>query len=298
MEKRNKWYLCPRLWVELFVFANITGLAADIYLAHSTNYFRHPAEYVPLILSLAAPLLLLPALLFIQVWPRPGAWRVLGYTVGWAAVGVGVAGMIYHLDSRFFQERTLASLVYAAPFAAPLSYTGLGLLLILNRMLDSESVEWAMWVLLLALGGFVGNFFFSVTDHAQNGFYYWSEWIPVVSSALAVGFLTVPFVTQVSRPYMKLCAAVMILQALVGLLGFYFHAAADLEGPAPTLFDNIVFGAPVLAPLLFPDLVLLSFIGMWALMRHLTAEAQAPSEQPAIPQVDAPPSTPEISPAP
>jgi hypothetical protein len=279
MEKNRSWYLGNRLWVEVFVVANIAGLAGDIFLAHSTNSFRQSAEYVPLVFSLVAPLLLMPALLALEAWSRPAPWRFLGQLVGWMSVAIGIAGMVFHLESHFFQERTLASLVYAAPFAAPLSYTGLGLLLILNRMTDPESLEWAFWVLLLALGGFAGNFVFSVTDHAQNGFFSWTEWIPVVSSALAIGFLAVPFLTQVSRRYLALCAVAMILQALVGLLGFYFHGAADIRGPDPTLFENAVYGAPLLAPLLFPDLVLLSFIGLWALYRHLPASTPGPARR-------------------
>ena len=54
------------------------------------------------------------------------AWT-LGMIVGSGAVGVGLAGLIYHLQSGFFQQQTLRNLVYAAPFAAPLSYAGLGL---------------------------------------------------------------------------------------------------------------------------------------------------------------------------
>jgi hypothetical protein len=181
---------------------------------------------------------------------------------------------VLHLDSRFFQERTLASLVYAAPFAAPLAYTGIGLLIILNRMVDAESAEWAYWVLLLALGGFVGNFIFSVTDHAQNGFFHPTETIPVIGSAFAVGFLTVPFLVRVGWPYLMLCAAVLVVQVGIGLLGFYYHLRADLNGPAPTLLDNIVYGAPVLAPLLFPNLTILAFLGLWGL---------ATSEEPVIP---------------
>ena len=52
------------------------------------------------------------------------------------AIAIGLVGVVLHLDSRFFHERTIKSLVYAAPFAAPLAYTGLGLLLIMNRMVD------------------------------------------------------------------------------------------------------------------------------------------------------------------
>ena len=56
-----------------------------------------------------------------------------------------VAGLLWHLEGRFFRELTLESLVYTAPFAAPLAYTGLGLLLIMNRMVDPESPEWPRW---------------------------------------------------------------------------------------------------------------------------------------------------------
>src|SRR5579885_2494310 len=45
---------------------------------------------------------------------RRDAWRDLGYLVGWCAILVGLAGVVLHLDSRFFYDRTLKSLVYAA----------------------------------------------------------------------------------------------------------------------------------------------------------------------------------------
>ena len=161
--------------------------------------------------------------------------------------------------------------MYAAPFAAPLAYTGLGLLLLLNRMVDWHSEEWPRWVLLLGLGGIVGNFIFSLTDHAQNGFYHWTEWIPVVSSALAVGFLTTIFITPVTRRFVSLCAVVLVIQVLVGLLGFALHTQANLHGPSPAAFDNFVFGAPALAPMLFPNLSLLCGLGLWELRGHLPA---------------------------
>jgi hypothetical protein len=41
----------------------------------------------------------------------------------------------------------------------------------MNRMVDPESTEWAQWVLFLTLGGFIGNFVFSLADHAKNGFF-------------------------------------------------------------------------------------------------------------------------------
>jgi hypothetical protein len=256
------------MWVELFALFNLAGLAPDIFLAHSTNFFRHRTEYIPLVFSFISPLLLLPGVILLARghlhW-----WKRLGFLVGWGSVIIGVTGLVWHLESQFFQRWTLASLVYAAPFAAPLAYTGIGLLLIMNRMVTADSAEWPLWVIFLALGGFVGNFIFSVTDHAQNGFYHHTEWIPVASSALAVGFMIVPLIMKVGRPYLSLCAALMLIQALVGILGFGLHLKADIYGVGPTFFDRAVYGAPVFAPMLFPDLVILASIGLWVLHRRL-----------------------------
>jgi hypothetical protein len=204
------------------------------------------------------------------------SWRTIGYIVGWGSVLIGVVGLVLHLESQFFQQWTLASLVYAAPFAAPLAYTGIGMLLIMNRMTDAEGMEWPLWVIFLALGGFVGNFIFSVTDHAQNGFYHRSEWIPVCSSALAVGFMLVPLLIPVSRGFLRLCALLMLVQAAVGLLGFALHLRADIYGVGPSFFDRVVYGAPVFAPMLFPDLVALAGIGLWVLYQRLPQTRAVP----------------------
>jgi hypothetical protein len=273
MPRNSRWYQSHRLWLEVFVLVNLAFLGPDIYLAHSTNSFRHPAEYIPFMFSLAAPVVLLIAILALEVWSRAGLSCFLGFLVGAVAVGIGVAGLIWHLESRFFRELTLESLVYTAPFAAPLAYTGIGLLLIMNRMVDPESADWPRWVVLLALGGFVGNFIFSLADHAQNGFVHATEWIPVVSSAFAVGFLLVLFIAPVRRSFLALCAAVLLAQVAVGFLGFYYHATANLKGPSPDMVDNLIYGAPPLAPLLFPNLVLLAFIGLWVWRQHLPADS-------------------------
>jgi hypothetical protein len=264
---RVAWRSDQQLWVELFVLLNFAGLGPDIFLAHSQNHFRRGSEYVPLVFSLVAAMSLTIVLPLRHRWPA--AWRDTGYLVGWLSVAVGLTGVVLHLDSGFFYERTIRSLTYAAPFAAPLAYTGLGLLLIINRMVEAEAPEWAQWVLLLALGGFAGNFVFSLTDHAQNGFFNAAEWIPVVSSAFAVGFLVVPFGISVNAPYLRLCGMVLAVQAVVGLAGFGFHVAADLHQPGVSVFEQVLSGAPPMAPLLFPNLVVLGCIGLWAMSRRL-----------------------------
>jgi hypothetical protein len=259
----ERWFLRPQIWIEFFVILNVGFLTFDIFLAHSVNQFRNHAEYIPFFFSASAPLILAFGLAVRYRWTA--VWKDLGYFIGWIAVLVGLTGVVLHLESHFFYERTIRSLTYSAPFAAPLAYTGLGFLLIMNRMLDPDTADWAKWVLFLTFGGFVGNFIFSLADHAGNGFFNPFEWVPVVASAIAIGFIAVPLVMRVSRPYIDLCAVILLLEAGVGLWGFILHSAGNLRGPSVHAFDNFIYGAPPMAPLLFPNLMVLGIIGLWQL---------------------------------
>lgn len=262
----------PLAAVELFAWSNLAFLAVDVFIAHSMNAFADSAEWIPVGFSLIAPVALLVAMVLQRgVCPSTfGAGRAriarwIGLVTGGGAVLVGVAGLLWHLESRFFDEVTIESLVYTAPFVAPLSYAGVGLLLLLNRMLDARTQDWARWVLLLALGGFLGNFILSLADHAQNGFFEWREWIPVVASAVAVANLaTVVFLDQ-SRQWLRLSVEIMLAQIAVGVLGCWYHAQALAASPMDSLWEKLIYGAPFFAPLLFADLALLALVGIWAL---------------------------------
>jgi len=266
---RADWRTDHQLWIEAFVVFNLAGMALDIFLAHSENHFRRSTEYIPLAFSIVAAPLLAALVALRRRWPA--GWIDVGHLIGWCAIAIGIAGLVLHLDSRFFYERTIRSLTYAAPFAAPLAFTGLGLLLIGNRMVDPVSIDWPRWMLLLAVGGFAGNFIFSLTDHAMNGFYNAAEWIPVVTSALAVGWLLVPVVMPVRAPYLKAGAYVVAIQAAVGLLGFALHAASIVRQPAGGIVERLSGGAPLMAPLLFPNLSILALLSLWVLARHPSA---------------------------
>src|SRR5262249_61474678 len=102
----------------------------------------------------------------------------------------------------------------------------------MNRMVNPESAEWARWILLFTMGGFIGNFTFSLADHAANGFFFGVEWVPVVASALAIGFLCVVVLTHVSRWFIDVSAAVLILEAAVGLWGLLCYTLATFLGPS------------------------------------------------------------------
>ena len=59
---RNSWWRDSQLWLESFVTINLAFLALDIYLAHTVNQFRKPAEYLPLYFSLASPAVMVLAI--------------------------------------------------------------------------------------------------------------------------------------------------------------------------------------------------------------------------------------------
>ena len=273
-----------RAWiVEIFVAFNLGFLAVDVYMAHAANEFADPLEWIPVYFSAIVPILLVPGIITKRY--DQGIWRWVGIGVGALSLLVGLGGMFLHLESAFFQLQTIKSLVYSAPFIAPLAYAGVGLLLLLNRM---QKEAWGDWIVFMALGGMVGNFILSLLDHAQNGFFEATEYIPVVAAGFGVGFLLLTLFANRDRFFLKVTIGVMVLCALVGVAGFGLHLWADLESEGSSLAYKFLYGAPVFAPLLFPNIALLAGIGLWDMFAAAPEVTETPSESTAsAPPADA-----------
>ena len=242
MDQSSWWGRHKASVLDAFVLSNFAFLILDVYLAHLVNRFRHPAEWIPVGFSVVAVLVLAPAFL-LRVRGRGQAFaRHAGVAVGYASIAVGLAGVGYHLDSQFFSQWTIRSLVYTVPFAAPVAYAGLGFLLVVDRTVPSGDAAWSQSVVFFALGGFLGNFVLTLCDHAMNGFFHATEWLPVFASALAVGFLGVALVER-HRSFLRASVAVLALQVAIGVVGFYLHLVADINGLSSSLFENFVHGA-------------------------------------------------------
>ena len=263
-----KWIRNGSLIIELFIVINLGFLTLDIFVAHSINAFAHPAEWIPFYFSISAPLLLVIEL-GLNWRNKQKSYRLIGFVVGTISIVVGIAGLLWHLNSSFFEHQTIKSLVYTAPFVAPLAYTGLGCLIIMNRMVKHGSVEWNQWLVFFGLAGFMGNFILALSDHAQNGFFLYSEWIPVVSSAIAVGFLGTVLLRKCSSQFIRIAMWIVAFQVLVGVLGFYFHAVTVVKGMSSNFFENLIYTAPIFAPLLFVNLAFLSGFGLLGLLNNL-----------------------------
>jgi len=273
-ELAGRW---PRpVLVELFAVANLAFLTLDVFIAHSINAFHYPVERIPVGFGIAGAAVLFTGLAVDAFDLRRAAIRWAGYLVGWSAILVGVIGLFLHLRSSFFDQQTLKSLVYTAPFVAPLSFAGLGFLVLVNRQVPRDSPAWGQWVLFLAWGGFVGNFVLSLTDHAQNGFFDAREWIPVFAAAFAVGFLFLALVRPADRRLLHGALWVLGVQVVVGVAGFVFHLRADLREAGSSFFQDILYGAPPFAPLLFVDLAVLAGLAIWELLA--SAPVSVPGE--------------------
>ena len=130
-------------------------------------------------------------------------------------------------------------------------------------MLPDTDPQWAEWVIFLAGCGWCGNFLLSALDHAQNGFFDAAEWIPVITSALAVGCVITLYCQPDQMGFSKYCATVFAINFIVGIAGFFLHLLADLHLPSAAEAEKFIYGAPPFAPLLFSDLSLLALLGIY-----------------------------------
>lgn len=88
-------------------------------------------------------------------------------------------------------------------------------------------------------------------SHYKNNFQYWVQWSPVVVSGLLTGAATASiFSRRAARTALPLAS---LLAVANGSLGFLYHARGILRRPGgwKKPLYNIMYGPPILAPLLF-----------------------------------------------
>src|SRR6202022_4927925 len=140
--------------------------------------------------------------------PRSAWSRGLLWIVAAAALATGIAGLVLHVGAESLMRPTLHRLVYSAPVIAPLSYAGLGVLLLAAEHARDE-LQRGRWVELLTGLGLFGNFALCLLDHARNGFWAPVEWVSVAAGALGG---------------LSLCAAAAAREAPAAERGFLWPA--------------------------------------------------------------------------
>jgi len=244
-----------KILLELFIISNLFFLTFDILIAHAMNKFEHNGEYIPLYFSIISSAFLFVFFVFKNKFEFLS--KNLNIVIGIISILVGLLGFYYHLDSRLLKEFNIKNMVYTAPLVAPLSYTGIGIVLVVNSIYDSKTDIWIKAILFCGWTGFVGNFILSLADHAQNGFFHISEWVPVISSAIAVGVFFPLFIYKPTKNLLLGCNIALVLQFIIGIMGFILHFEANINATGTNIGENFIYGAPIFAPLLFINLSIL-----------------------------------------
>jgi hypothetical protein len=241
----------------LFIAGNFAGLAADCTLAHWSIGFYHPGMYLSALWPVLAALV---TAAFVVFEPHRFGKLVLYGTAG-ASLVVGFLGLLWHLFGQFFAEPAFASLIYSAPLFGPAVVSVLGVTLYLYVRAGSGDIFRPMMA--VAAVSCLGLAIMAYQDHAQNGFWIWTEWVPVLAgvfSAAVLGFYAYKRPLPGAERSLVLSVAVLVL--LVGVIGTVYHVSAFFSFPTP-LKERFALLAPPFAPVLFCDAA--TFIGLTGL---------------------------------
>jgi hypothetical protein len=260
---------------------NVFFLGIDIYLAHSLNGTLVPYEWIPIIFSPIAGIILL-----IGGWiarRNRSAANLIGSIVFAACTIVGLLGSYFHLRRAFLPAAgggiimPNEVILWAPPLLGPLTFILVAILGIsaaweeeipgsgLLRLFGSVRVQMphsktralylvtALFILVTVIS--------SVLDHARTNFENPWLWLPTFSGIFATIVAAVMgFVSKPTRGDLWTYAASMVLLILVGITGAILHVNTNMTGQGTIIVERFLRGAPFLAPLLFANMGLLGFL--------------------------------------
>jgi hypothetical protein len=268
-------------WMLLFMAVNMLFLGVDTYLAHSTSGAIRSFEWIPIIFSPVAGILLLVAG-FIALRNRPQA-TVIGFSVFMTTILVGLLGTYFHLH-RALQPglaigEQLPFLVWAPPVMGPLEFCLIGwlgasaiwleepldsgrLILLAKRTLQFPYSKTRAYFLMVGIG-FLTCLVSSTIDHAHTGFI--DPWLIIPLTAGVLGTvvpIVLGFTDSPSRTDYLTYIVTMFLMMLVGVVGAVLHIRDDLASEGVIIVERFLRGAPLLAPLLYANFGLLGLIAL------------------------------------
>lgn len=241
----------------------VTGLATGIS-GLEIAYEHYKGSYGTQIMW--TPVLLSPALMAAGIWGAlsPRAARTVLPWVAGITVADGCTGFIFHIRGVHRKpggwHLIMPNVPMGPPLFAPLLLAATAYLGVLaSRMQPEEGHAVApekaerlrRHLVLLTTVSSVCSGLEASYSHYQNNFQYWVQWTPItLSPALAAAALAT-LRRRPTRP--KLLPVLSALAIVDGAAGFFFHARGVLRRPGggKHLVYNILYGPPVLAPLLF-----------------------------------------------
>jgi len=240
-----------------FMALNFLLTGVDVLIAHSENNF-FGWEVIPLIFSPLAVLAVLAQIVF----QKSNVVKRTFQTVMWVGVVVGIVGTLLHLagNATSSQQSLNRLLVTGSPVGAPIAFAGIACyaLAITHYRGTTRSSK-----LLVFTGlGFLGAVIAVFLDHARLGFVPGYTMIPLVSGTLATLTCFYMAYGQANRHETYICFSILALNLLVGLLGFGFHLAGNLEGTQSIVWARMMYRNPLMGPLLFCNLAALGGLSL------------------------------------
>jgi len=242
-----------------FMALNFLLTGVDVFIAHSENgFFRW--EVIPLIFSPLAVVAVLAQLVFQHNIVVKRTFQ----TVMWVGVVVGVVGTLFHLtgNATSSQQSLNSLLVTGSPIAAPIAFAGISCYA-LASVHYLGTIRRSKLLVLVGLG-FLGAVIAAFLDHARLGFVPSYTLIPLVSGTLATlaCFYRAHSPANLNPDATYILSSILILNLVVGIMGFGFHLFGDLAGAQTVVWARIMYRNPLLGPLLFCNLALLGGLSL------------------------------------
>jgi len=267
----------------LMMALNELLLGAETYSAHIISGTIRGGEWVPIIYGpLAAALLLLAGLLARRR-------RTLGVIVAnvtfLSSAVVGFLGAYYHLHralqpfAPLGEQVSVPLLVWAPPILAPLTFALIGLLGISASWIEDPPDSGVLVIpggrriafpfnksraffLIVGMGN-LATLISSVLDHARSNFSNPWVWVPLTVGIFGTAVaLTLGFIKTPRRADLNIYLVAMLLMILTGMIGLLLHIRFDLTTQGAIVFERMIRGAPVMAPMLFADMGTIGLIAL------------------------------------
>jgi hypothetical protein len=280
-------------WMLLLMGVNLLFLGVDTLLAHSTSGTIRTYEWIPIIYSPIAGILVLAAGV-VALRNRPLA-SAIGASVFLATILVGLMGTYFHLHRALqpgvMPGEQLSFLVWAPPVMGPLAFCLVGWLgisaiweeapvgsgrlrLLGGRTLRFPYSKTRAYFWLVGIG-FLTCLVSSTIDHAHTGFR--DPWLIIPLSAGVLGTVVPVVIGFIERPkrvdYLTYTVT-MLVMILVGMVGAGLHVLDDLGGGGAVVVERFLRGAPLLAPMLYANF---GMLGLIALLGPAEEAAEQPS---------------------
>lgn len=258
----------------LYIATNFLFLALDTFLVHGANLTIVPNEWIPIIFSpIAAVLLLISGVIALR--QRSLASLIATLTL-LGSIVVGLLGALLHLIRGIQpfapegQRITLDLLVWAPPIFGPMMFAVVGVLGISAAWPEEPPNSGTLrmpfgWHLQLPYPKTQAYFYMvgmaalatlisSVLDHSR--FDLSSPWIwPPITIGIfgTVAAVMLGAIDEPSRGDLLTYIAAMLLLIAIGVVGAWLHYGSNLIAEGTIVQERFLRGAPLLAPMLFSN---------------------------------------------